>query len=44
MATSCMDIGNGYVGLVDELRISKGVLTPDQMISKPKSGLSIIIR
>ena len=44
MATSCMDIGNGYVGLMDELRISKGVLTPDQMISKPKPGISILIR
>ena len=44
LAAVCVEMGHGYIGLMDELRITKGILTTDQMMSNPKEGLSILIR
>ena len=33
-----------YVGLMDELRISKGVLTTDQMLHVRKAGMVMTMR
>ena len=37
-------LGHSYNGLMDELRISKGVLTVDQMMHVPRMGSTIILR
>ena len=44
MATSCLELGHSYNGLMDELRISKGVLTTDQMLHVAKPGIMLLIR
>lgn len=44
MATSCMELGHSYIGLMDELRISKGVLTVDQMLHVARPGAVMLIR
>ena len=42
--TSSFAIGSRYNGYIDEVRISKGVLTVDQMLHVEKYGFGIIIR
>ena len=41
---SCMALGNNYNGWIDEVRISKGVLTVDQMMHVHKRGTVISVR
>ena len=41
---SCMALGNNYNGWIDEVRISKGVLTVDQMMHVYKRGTVISVR
>ena len=41
---SCMALGNNYDGWLDEVRISKGVLTVDQMMHVQKRGTMISVR
>ena len=42
--TSSMAIGSRYNGYIDEVRVSKGVLSVDQMLHVQKKGLTIIVR
>jgi len=42
--TSSFAIGSRYNGYIDEVRISKGVLTVDQMLHVEKNGAVILIR
>ena len=42
--TSSFAIGSRYNGYIDEVRISKGVLTVDQMLHVHKGGLMIVVR
>ncbi|MBQ2632116.1 MAG: laminin G domain-containing protein [Kiritimatiellae bacterium] len=41
---SSMAIGSRYNGYIDEVRVSKGVLSVDQMLHVEKRGYSILIR
>ena len=42
--TSSFAIGSRYNGYIDEVRISKGVLTVNQMLHVHKGGLMIVVR
>ena len=42
--TSSFAIGSRYNGYIDEVRISKGVLTVDQMLHVEKRGMTLLIR
>ncbi len=42
--TSSLAIGSRYNGYIDEVRVTKGVLTVDQMLHVQKKGLTIIVR
>ena len=42
--TSSLAIGSRYNGYIDEVRISKGVLTVDQMPHVHKGGMMIVVR
>ena len=42
--TSSLAIGSRYNGYIDEVRISKGVLTVDQMLHAEKGGMVLLIR
>ena len=39
-----LGVGNYFNGWIDELRISKGVLTTDQMLHVGKRGAVMLIR
>ena len=41
---SSLAIGSRYNGYIDEVRVSKGVLTVDQMLHVQKKGMTIIVR
>ena len=42
--TSSFAIGSRYNGYIDEVRVSKGVLTVDQMLHAEKGGMIIMVR
>ena len=42
--TSSFAIGSRYNGYIDEVRVSKGVLTVDQMLHVEKRGMTLLIR
>ena len=42
--TSSLAIGSRYNGYIDEVRVSKGVLSVDQMLHVQANGLTIIVR